>query len=524
MPGLDQAILNSLNPTMALGRINTDIKTDFILAPHYSAIYAHAGNDLWERLNKSLCSGEFSPSLPITLDVPKRSGLTRPGSILGPFDRLLYQSLIDLIAPTVETLIDRSRTFSNVLKDPDPHFQMFETANIGWNKLQQFIRASSSPSSGLEWAIRADVSCYFERIYQHNLINLLHSAGCPSGAVNLLETLLLSWMQKNSHGIIQGLFPSDLLGNFYLYWLDSDLTVRNIPSARYVDDLYLFFPSLQEARVGLVNLCKNLRVEGLNLNESKSGIIKTQKLVHEETEIDQMFSEARAELEDQAFPEWPYGFITSWLSDEEEEVIEELELEAIKSLYKRVSEVPEMVAEKIERFCLPLLAAEKSDLGVELSLARIFKNPHMAQVYCSYLDNLIGAHPEIGGRLEILIADENLTFDWQLIWPLAVLIRASSVKGATVDSAFRLLITTSRAVALRALCAIFIGKHGNPGHRRNLKHHYSDEASDFVRSAILFASRYFPASERKTCLGSWGSHSTVNSLIAKAVKKIVQSS
>ncbi|MEO7858983.1 MAG: hypothetical protein ABIU05_00845, partial [Nitrospirales bacterium] len=99
MPGLDLDVIKLLNPKQALGRINTDILTDFILAPHYSAIYAHAGDDLWEAAKMALSSGSYEPELPITIDVPKKSGLTRPGSILSPLDRFVYQALIDLIAP-----------------------------------------------------------------------------------------------------------------------------------------------------------------------------------------------------------------------------------------------------------------------------------------------------------------------------------------------------------------------------------------------------------------------------------------
>ncbi|MFH0990877.1 MAG: hypothetical protein V1799_12760 [bacterium] len=46
MPGLDPAILDSIDFKTAIGRINTDVQSDFILSPHYSAIFANYGEEL----------------------------------------------------------------------------------------------------------------------------------------------------------------------------------------------------------------------------------------------------------------------------------------------------------------------------------------------------------------------------------------------------------------------------------------------------------------------------------------------
>src|SRR5690349_20392906 len=139
MPGLDSDVIKSLNAKRAVGRINTDVQTDFILAPHYSAVYAHAGDELWESEKEALSSGRFEPELPTVIDVPKRSGLTRPGAILSPIDRFVYQAIIDLIAPIGETQLDRSRVFSNVLLKRDPGHQMFEASHLSWNKFSGAI-------------------------------------------------------------------------------------------------------------------------------------------------------------------------------------------------------------------------------------------------------------------------------------------------------------------------------------------------------------------------------------------------
>jgi hypothetical protein len=382
MPGIDPEVLDLINPELTLGRICRDLRSDFILSPHYASIFVHVGDILWDEVKSTLRSGNFEPELPISIEVPKVTGLTRPGSILKPADRFIYQALVDVIAPIAESNIDRSIVFSNVLLQQDPEYRMFADPRECWNRLQQSIKEYAEDVS-FPYAIRADVASFFERLYQHILINLLHQSNCHRGAVNLLEQLLLAWMEKDSHGILQGMFPSDFLGNFYLVGLDSNLEVQNVPSARYVDDLYIFYSSKPKAQRGMTELCRSLRREGLHLNDRKSKIMESRDLIYEETQIDRMFEEARAELGAREPSEGLYGFQSIWLEEEEEELSEEeIELHAVEALYERVDD-PEVSSDRIELFCLPNLAEAGSPIAVERSLDGILQRPHLAKVYNS---------------------------------------------------------------------------------------------------------------------------------------------
>lgn len=520
MYGLDKTTLKQIDCDLTIGRIKTNVGRDFILAPHYYAVYANAGNELWDEVQNNLKSGKYKPKLPITIEVPKKSHLTRPGSILTPIDRFIYQALVDVIAPLAEGQLDRSKTFSNVLLNPDPNYLMFEQNHICWKRKQQSIE-NLCKNKSLSYAIKTDVASYFESLYQHNLINLLHGSGCPPKIVNLLEKVLLDWMEKASHGILQGMFPSDFLGNFYLLFLDSDLSIRGVPHVRYVDDLYIFYSTLEDARKGLVDLCNTLRQEGLHLNESKTEILKTKDLLYEETEIDRMINKAREEIEAQTFAVDFYGFQLIWIGEEGGEEVDEekIELKSVELLYKQINQT-DMEAEKIEKVCLPIFSFIKSDVAIQRSLTGIIKRPHLTQLYCSYLSALLSSNENISKDIVKLVEDNRIIYDWQLLWIIATLLRVNKISKNTVDSIFRILRDTSKSEALKGLCAIVVGKHGNPGQRRNLKNHYRNEQSPYVRSAILFAAKYLPTNERNTCLRTWGGHSITNSLIAKAVKKI----
>ena len=519
MYGLDQELMETINYNSSLGRVNTDVLTDFLLAPHYSVIYEYASNELIEQIKTILKDGSYAPDLPIKVDIPKQSCLTRPGAILPPIDRLIYQILVDIISHQAESQLDRSRVFSHVLLEDDPEFKMFKPVDECWHNMQDALQEKCSDNKNC-YVVKADVTCCFERIYQHNLINLLRSSGCDSRAVNLLEKVLLAFTENDSHGILQGMFPSDFLGNFYLASLDSSLIVKDVPSVRYVDDIYLFYPSIKEAKKGLVDLCRILRDEGLNLNESKTKIIKTDELIAEETEIDRLFDRAKEEIRDvgtEVLLETSYGFKSIWLTKEEGLPEEKVELVAMEELYKNVSEV-EIDADKIEKFCLPYLARTRNEVAVERSLEGILLRPYLSRIYCSYLKPFARDSNDISNQLESIIVDDELPYDWSLIWPIAVLIDVNSIASKTVTKVLRILEDSHRLEGLRGLAAHLVAKHGNAGQRRVLKHLYSQEPSPYVKGALLFSTKYFPTNERNSCLSAWGSHSITNKLITQAIR------
>lgn len=67
------------------------------------------------------------------------------------------------------------------------------------------------------------------------------------------------------------------------------------------------------------------------------------------------------------------------------------------------------------------------------------------------------------------------------------------------------------------MAAIFAAKHGVAQQKRTVRTSYEDEPSDYVRSAILFSSKYLTVVERRTCKRAWGGHNPINTLIAQTI-------
>ena len=519
MPGLDRRVIAQIDHEGVIAHVKADIRSDFILAPHYNAIFNKAGDDLWEQLSQQLRAGTYQPDLPITMSVPKERFFTRPGSILRPADRIMYQALVDHVMDRLEEGLDRTRSFSHVPSDEDE--QMFEPNHESWERFQARVAEICDRS---EFILKADISNYFERLPQHHLVNLMAAGGCAPEVVRLLEEMMLAFRERNSFGIVQGVYPSDALGNFFLSDFDAYCELADILSARYVDDIYIGFPSEAEARKGLANLIETLRKDGLHLNEYKSKIMPADEVIQEETVIDRLFDEIREEIEDDETYERasPYGFEVEWEDyednedeDDDEEEEDDLENAALERLMKNIGDYPNQ-EDQIEKFCLPILRSAQSDSAVDHVLENLKEKPHQTRLYFSYISTFVRTDQDVVDALEELVADDTVS-DYQRMFLLAALLRARAVTRATVNTSLQWLQNRTVAKETRAMAAIFAAKHGAPQQKRTVRTSYEDEPSDYVRSAILFSSKYLTVVEKNTCKRAWGGHNAINTLIAQTI-------
>jgi hypothetical protein len=515
MPGLDRKIVQQIDHNVVIAHVKADIRSDFILAPHYNAIFNRAGDALWEQLKQQLTAGTYQPELPITMSVPKERFFTRPGSILRPADRFLYQALVGNVIDELEGGLDRERAFSHVPSEEND--QMFKPNHESWERFQSRVAEICNSS---QFVLKADISHYFERLPQHHLVNLMSAAGCAQEVVSLLEEMMLAFRERNSFGIIQGVYPSDAIGNFFLSDFDAYCELAGILSARYVDDIYMGFPSEAEARHGLASLIETLRKDGLHLNEYKSKIVPADEVIRDETAVDRLFDEIREEVEgDETYERAsPYGFEVEWEdeeNDEEGEADENLDNAAVERLISNIADYPNQ-EDQIEKFCLPILRSAASDIAVEHVLNKLKAKPHQTRLYFSYISTFVRSNHDVAEALEALVSDNTVT-DYQRMFLLAALLRANTVARATVNTALQWLQNGRVAKETRAMAAIFAAKHGVAQQKRTVRTSYEDEPSDYVQSAILFSAKYFTPVERKTCKRAWGGHSSINTLVAKTI-------
>lgn len=535
--GLDGTVMSKINWRLALARVSHDLRSDFIYAPHIGFIFAKAGEELIHEVQSALASGRYSPGVPITIEVPKsyrirvavkpeRLGpsFSRPGSILLPHDRLLYQALADQAAPIVAQKTDHARSFSHQLASPDS-VSMFVPTRTCWNALQTAL-LKHSKADEVKYILKIDVANYFGSMNLHTLINVLNDSGYVGELSGRLEAVLTSYTsQRSSRGILQGMFPSDLFGNFYMEPIDRFLKEYGVRAARYVDDIYVFLESVEAADRLLGLLIPKLRHYDLVLNEAKCMIMPKRQLHTEEPDLQALFDDAVEEIRDQMNDEdfdADYGFQSEWEygDDEDDDEIEEeddedLDLKATKLLFNSIGKYLGQ-EENIERFCLPLFTKAESDYALQHVLESFKKRPSMAQIYASYVAKFLRSVSVLDGLLT-LVVDVELS-DWQKMWILAALSQAGKHRDATVKIALDILQDANRHETLRAVAAIFVGRFGDHSRRLALLGVYT-ASSPYMQSAIYFSSRKWPKAERLTAKNNWGNHGDLNRLLTQAMNK-----
>ncbi|MFS2016051.1 RNA-directed DNA polymerase [Massilia sp. CT11-108] len=531
--GLDPEIIKKIDWDLALQRVRHDLRSDFFYAPHLSFIYAKAGDEIIRQVKKDLEDGKFNPGVPMTIEVPKTYRMpvgvgakrlgpnySRPGSILMPKDRLLYQALADEAAPIIESETDHERSFSHKPAKPASG-NMFVATRTSWNALQK-ANAKFAQEKSVKYVVRIDIANFFGSLNQHTLVNVLADAGYPSALSSRLENLLAGYAgERSSRGILQGMYPSDLLGNFYLAPIDQFLKEKKIISTRYVDDMYIFIDSVDSADSLMQELIPELRSYDLGLNEAKCKILPASALITEEPDLEALFEAAVAEVSEQLSDEdfdVDYGFQAEWedSDDEDSEVDEEIDLElaATRILFESIPQYPGY-EENIERFCLPLFAMSDSDHAVSHVIDAFRKRASMSQIYSAYLAEFID-NEEVAEFMVKSLEDASL-MDWQKVWIIAALMQRGDGLSDAVKASLDLLRDATRHEALRAVAAVYVGRYGDHSRRKTLRTLYNS-VSPYIQCAIYYSSRNWQGAERSTAKASWGTHNPLNQLLTIAME------
>lgn len=219
----------------------------------------------WNRLKTEIESGEYQPQAILGLEIPKRSSGIRLLGIPTVFDRMIQQSVHQVLSPMFE-----------------PEFSGF---SYGFrpqkNASQAILQAQEYINSGYNQIVDIDLKSFFDTVNHDYLMSLIKCKVKDSLLLRLIWKYLRSPIEisgilhKRRSGIPQGSPLSPLLSNIILNVLDKELEQRGVRFVRYADDFSIFLKSRRSANRIQVNISSFIKEKlHLEVNQSKSKVCK----------------------------------------------------------------------------------------------------------------------------------------------------------------------------------------------------------------------------------------------------------
>jgi len=220
----------------------------------------------WETIGAQLIGGTYQP-LPVReAEIPKSGGGVRKLGIPSVLDRLIQQSILQVLQPMFDP------TFSE-------HSYGFRP---GRNAHQAVCEAQQYIQEGRRVVVDVDLEKFFDRVNHDVLLGRLAKRITDKRMLGLIRRYLGAGIMVNGvvmerhEGTPQGGPLSPLLANVLLDEVDKELERRDLSFVRYADDLNIYVGSRRagdDAMQTLRRLYARLR---LRINEEKSAVARPQ--------------------------------------------------------------------------------------------------------------------------------------------------------------------------------------------------------------------------------------------------------
>lgn len=221
-----------------------------------------------EKLRQEILKGTYTPQPVRRVEIPKPEGGVRLLGIPTVIDRMIQQSIAQVISPIFE------RKFS----ENSYGFRPNRSAQTAIKKAEEYI------SEGRNIVVDIDLEKFFDRVNHDKLMYVLSEEITDKRVLKLIRRYLESGVMigglvsPNTEGTPQGGPISPLLSNVMLDKLDKELESKGHKFCRYADDCNIYVKSVragERVMKGTVQFIeKKLK---LKVNKDKSAVDKVSK-------------------------------------------------------------------------------------------------------------------------------------------------------------------------------------------------------------------------------------------------------
>lgn len=359
--------------------------------------------------------------------------------------------------------------------------------------------------------IQFDIASYFNSLYHHDLSHWFSNFKSVS---EIDKKGFSQFFREINSGrsidfLPQGIYPSKMIGNEFLKFIDLHGQIKSECIIRFMDDFVIFDDNPDVIKEDFVKIQKLLGQYALNVNPSK-------------TFIDKPFSDVSEKISDiknslkEIVVDWE-SFITA----SSVEVYEEIEQEHENKLNR--SQVEELVAllkneslEESEADLILTFIGSHSDSILEVLPDLLKKFPNLIKhIYA--LSSTISDKESLA-EVILQFLDEGSSFiEYQLFWIVCI---AEDYLSGTKNFGKLLLKIFELSVDLKiARAKILEIPINNFGLKEIRLDYLKSGQSDWLSWASAVGSRALNADERNYVLNYFSKSSSMNYLIANSVKK-----
>jgi len=226
-------------------------------------------NEHGAELRQLILEGSYIPMPVRRVEIPKDNGKKRLLGIPTVVDRVVQQSITQVLSPIFE------KTFSEYSYGFRPN----RGCHDALKKCREYI------NDGYKWAVDIDLKAYFDTVNHDKLIGLIYKEVKDTRVISLIRKYLQAGVMVNGvvdntiQGVPQGGNLSPLLSNIMLTELDNELARRGLKFVRYADDCNIYVRSKKAANRVMENVTRF--IEGnlkLTVNKEKSTVGRPWKL------------------------------------------------------------------------------------------------------------------------------------------------------------------------------------------------------------------------------------------------------
>jgi group II intron reverse transcriptase/maturase len=223
----------------------------------------------WSSIKEQIRERNYSPQPVRRIEIPKPDESKRKLGIPTVMDRVIQQSITQIISPMCEPQFSENSY----------GFRPNRSCEMAIRELLVFL------NEGYEWIVDIDLEKFFDNVPQDKLMSQIHDIINDGDTESLIRKYLKAGVmtqgryEKTDKGTPQGGNLSPLLSNVMLNELDKEMEGRGLRFVRYADDSVIAVRSEASAKRVMHSITGWIeRKLGLKVNATKTKITRPRKL------------------------------------------------------------------------------------------------------------------------------------------------------------------------------------------------------------------------------------------------------